>query len=285
MKRLRSSELLKKYGISLKKSLGQNILLDPNINRKMAGAAAVGPEDSVVEVGSGVGDLTEELARRAGRVLTIEIDPAFEPALRERFGENPRVTVFIGDALNRPVEELVEKFLPGAEKLKMVSNLPYYITSPILMHFLESGRRFVSLTVMAQREVAERIVATPGGKDYGILSVACQFYSRPYIVHRVSPKCFRPVPKVESAIVHLPLRTRLELTERERELFFEIVRSAFGQRRKKIINALASTGSPLFSDKERLREALESAGVSPDSRAEKLSVSRFKSLARHMSEA
>lgn len=276
----RSAELLKKYDIKLKKSLGQNLLLDPNINRKMADTAEVGPADSIVEVGSGIGDLTEILAERAQDVLTVEIDRSFEPALRERFCDYPRVKLVFGDILNQPVKELVDKFLPNARTLKMVSNLPFYITSPLLMHFLESEAHFVSLTVMVQKEVARRIVAAPGGKDYGILSIACQLYARPYVVHVVSPQCFRPKPKVYSAIMYLPTRETLPLSPQERAVFFAIVRAAFGQRRKKVINALANSEESPFKDKNQVLGLLEQSGISPDSRAETIPIDSFVRLAK-----
>lgn len=272
-----SFDLIRKYNIKLKKGLGQNLLLDPNINRKMADVAKVGPQDSVFEVGAGIGDLTQVLAQRAREVFTIEIDRSFEPALKERFADNPRVELFIGDVLNHSVEELVERFLPRAANLKMVSNLPYYITSPILSHFLESKADFTSLTVMVQREVAERIVAQPGTKDYGLLSIACQLYSDPYIAHIVSPHCFRPIPKVESAIVHLPIRC-VPLSETERNMFFKIVNAAFAQRRKKLINALSS-GNFLQFGREHLVEVLDKSDISPDARAETVSVKQFVRLA------
>ena len=160
----------------------------------------------------------------------------------------------------------------------MVSNLPYYITSPVLTHFLEGEARFDSLTVMVQREVAERIVATPGGKEYGLLSVMCQLYTRPYIAHIVSPNCFRPRPKVDSAIVHFPLRRDFVLEQDERELFSELAHAAFGQRRKKLINALSSLSGSLFPRKEDLRDLLLQCGIEPDSRAETVSVEKFVQL-------
>ena len=228
----------------------------------------------------GTGDLTELLAENAREVLAVEIDYGLEPLLRERFDENPRVRLFIGDALNHPVRELTDRFLPGAETLKMVSNLPYYITSPLLMSFLESDAGFVSLTVMVQKEVAERMVAGPGGKDYGLLAIACQLYARPYIVHIVSPNCFRPRPKVDSAIVHLPIRDDRELAPGERDAFFKIVRAAFGQRRKKIVNALASLSGSLLPGKEELAQFLEKGGIEPGSRAETVSIERFIRFAK-----
>lgn len=277
--KLRSAELLKKHNIRLKKTLGQNLLLDPNINRKMVDTAEVGPNDSIIEVGAGIGDLTEILAERAGEVLTVEIDRGFEPALRERFAGNPKVTLFMGDILNHPVRELVDRFLPAAQKLKMVSNLPYYITSPILMHFLESTAVFGSLTVMVQREVAERIVAEPGGKDYGLLSLACQFYARPRIVHVVSRKCFLPAPRVESAIMHLACRDTPPLSASQRDIFFEIINAAFGQRRKKLVNALTSAKHPMFRDRQWVAQLLHESKISPDCRAETVSPEDYVRLA------
>lgn len=274
-----TSDLLKKYNIRLKKSLGQNLLLDPNINRKMTEVAGLGPADIVFEVGAGTGELTELIAGRARTVLTVETDSRFEPLLHERFEQNSKVIIFIGDILKHPVKELVDRFLPEATALKMVSNLPYYITSPVLMHFLESEAEFVSLTVMIQKEVAERIVAEPGGKDYGILSIACQLYARPFVAHAVSANCFRPRPKVDSAIVHFPIRKDMELDPGERQLLFKIVRAAFGQRRKKLVNALAPLAGSALPGKEALPQLLEQCGIRPDSRAEIVPVEAFIRLA------
>jgi 16S rRNA (adenine1518-N6/adenine1519-N6)-dimethyltransferase len=276
--KLYSADLLKKYDIKLKKSLGQNLLLDPNVNRKMAEVADISEADSVFEVGAGIGDLTQVLAERAKEVFSIEIDRTFEPPLRERFGQNPKVKIFFGDVLNHTVKELVDEFLPDATSLKMVSNLPFYITSPVLMHFLESDVKFHSLTVMLQKEVAERIVAAPGGKEYGILSIACQLYTRPFIARTVSSTCFRPVPKVQPAIIHLPFREDIGLNPKERSLLFLIVNSAFRQRRKKIINALAAGDLPL--KKEQLMQLLVDTGISPDSRAEQVPVEQFIAFAK-----
>jgi 16S rRNA (adenine1518-N6/adenine1519-N6)-dimethyltransferase len=275
----RSIELLKKYDVRLKKSLGQNLLLDPNINRMMVEVAGIDRADTAFEVGAGIGDLTEVLAGRAAQVLTVEIDSRFEAPLQERFMDNPRVSFLIGDILSYPIRGLLDRYVPNAKNLKMVSNLPYYITSPILMHFLESDAEFVSLTVMVQKEVAERIVAVPGGKEYGILSIACQLYAEPYIAHTVSPKCFRPIPNVDSAIVHLPIREQSKLNTADRPMFFTIVSAAFGQRRKKIINALASFAGSLPGGKEHLQQLLLQSGIPPDSRAETIPVARFIHLA------
>jgi len=282
--KLRSADLIKKYNIRLKKGLGQNLLLDPNINRKMAEVAGIERDDSVFEVGAGIGDLTRVLADRAGEVLTIEIDESFEPPLRERFESDARVKIFFGDVLNHTARELVERFLPKAKTLRMISNLPYYITSPILMHFLESEVDFISHTVMVQREVAERIVAAPGGKVYGILSIACQLYACPYIAHLVSPGCFRPKPKVESAIVHFPIRREPLLNSEEREVFFKIVGAAFRQRRKKIVNALTPLYGTLLPLKEDVRGLLEPSGIQPDVRAETVPIEAFIDFAKRIAQ-
>lgn len=278
--KLRAAELLKEYNIKLKKSLGQNLLLDPNINRKMVEVAEVGPDDSVFEVGTGAGDLAELLSEKAREVLTVEIDYSLETLLRDRFADNPKVRLFCGDVLNHTVKEQIERFLQPPDTLKMVSNLPYYITSPLLMHFLESEAGFVSLTVMVQREVADRIVAEPGGKDYGILSIACQFHAKPYIVHTVSPNCFRPRPKVNSAIVHMQIRKDRGLDADEKDLFFKIVRAAFGQRRKKLLNSLTSIAGSTLPEKEALRALLLEGGIRPDTRAETVPVEDFIRLTR-----
>jgi 16S rRNA (adenine1518-N6/adenine1519-N6)-dimethyltransferase len=278
--KLSSAKLLKKYNIKLKKGLGQNLLLDPNINRKMVDVAEIGEGDSVFEVGTGAGELTELLAERARETLTVEIDYSLEPLLKERFGDNPKVRLFNGDVLNHTVAELVERFLPDADTIKMVSNLPYYITSPILMHFLESEVAIESLTVMVQKEVAERIVSEPDCREYGILSIACQLYARPIIVHRVSPNCFKPRPKVDSAVVHMPIRKDCGLARDERELFFTIVRGSFGQRRKKIINSLSSLLGAALPEKEELSDLMAACDIRPDSRAEVVPIQNFIRLTK-----
>ena len=278
--KLSSAELLKKHHIKLKKGLGQNLLLDPNINRKMADVAEIGSDDSVFEVGTGAGELTELLVERAREILTVEIDYSLEELLKERFGDNPKVRLFNGDILNHSVAELVERFLPDADSIKMVSNLPYYITSPILMHFLESEVAIESLTVMVQKEVAERIVSEPDCREYGILSIACQLYARPIIVHRVSPNCFKPRPKVDSAVVHMPIREDCGLVREERELFFTIVRGSFGQRRKKIINSLSSLLGTALPEKDSMAELMAACNIRPDSRAETVPVRDFIRLTK-----
>ena len=263
--------------IRLRKSLGQNILLDPNINRKMVEAAGVTESDLVVEVGAGHGGLTELLAQRAGTVFAVEIDHRFEPILKERFGASSNVIIFIGDVLNHDLRELLVSHLPHQGPLKMVSNLPYYITSPILEHFLESDLLFEMMVVMVQKEVAERLTAQPGSRDYGVLSLVAQFYAEIDKTRDVPRTCFRPVPDVDSAIVRFRCRRKTAVEGEEKELLFRVIRAGFGERRKMLKNALARSAE-LGISREGIDEALSAAGVCGDRRAETLDLDEFLRL-------
>ncbi|HNT89957.1 MAG TPA: 16S rRNA (adenine(1518)-N(6)/adenine(1519)-N(6))-dimethyltransferase RsmA, partial [Candidatus Hydrogenedentes bacterium] len=201
-------EKCRRYGIRFKKALGQNLLLDGNINRIMVDTAALSPEDDVIEVGAGLGALTTLLAERAGRVLAIEIDPTFMPCLEDQFGAMPHVRLFRGDVLNHDLKALIDEFLPGGERFKLVANLPYYITTPLLFHFLESPVFFARLVVMVQAEVGSRLVAPVGAEDYGVLGVASRIHAEVDIVHQVPRTCFAPRPKVDSCIVRFRCRQR-----------------------------------------------------------------------------
>lgn len=274
------AELWKKYGLRFKKSLGQNFLLDPNINRKMAEVAELGADDQVFEVGTGIGDLTTVLADRAGFVFTVEIDPSFGPLLWERFGDRSNVRLFIGDVLVYDLEEMVARYFDTARPIKLVANLPFYITSPILTAFLETSAPFHSLTVMVQREVADRLVAGPGSKDYSILTVTTRCYARASIARVVPPTAFKPRPKVDCAIVHLR-RQEPRVPSADRGWFFRVVKAAFGQRRKTLRNALAA--GPLAGiPKAEVCRALDAAGVIPERRAETLSFEEFEAVAQAM---
>ena len=263
--------------IRLRKSLGQNILSDPNINRKMVEAAGVAERDLVVEVGAGHGGLTELLAQRAGTVFAVEIDHRFEPILKERFGASSNVIIFIGDVLNHDLRELLVFQLPHQGPLKMVSNLPYYITSPILEHFLESDLLFEMMVVMVQKEVAERLTAQPGSRDYGVLSLVAQFYAEIDKTRDVPRTCFRPVPDVDSAIVRFRCRRKTAVEGEEKELLFRVIRAGFGERRKMLKNALARSAE-LGISREGIDEALSAAGVCGDRRAETLDLDEFLRL-------
>lgn len=271
------ADLWQKYGLRFKKSLGQNFLLDPNLNRKMAEVAGLSSADQVFEVGAGIGDLTAVLADAAGYVFTMEIDSTFAPVLWERFGDRPDVRIFIGDVLLYDACELVERYFDATRPIKLVANLPFYITSPILTMFLETAAPIHSLTVMVQREVGERLVAGPKTKPYSILTVTTRCYARASIARIVPATAFKPRPNVESAIVHLRRHDPL-IPAADRSWFFRVVKAAFGQRRKALRNAL--TAGPLAGlGKAEVRAALESAGIEPDRRAESLEFDEFAVLA------
>ena len=260
--------------VQTKKWLGQHFLRDMSVPPRIAEAAGLQPDDCVIEVGPGLAVLTEELARRLdparGRLVAVEVDSDLLPGLRERFSAQSQVSFVHGDVLDMPPEEL-----SAGRPYKVVANLPYYITSAILRHFLDAQHKPQSLTVMVQLEVAQRMAAKP--PNMGILSVAVQFYGEPQIAFRVPPGAFRPPPKVDSAVVHIrvygsddrPVQPTSEAS------FFRVVQAGFSQKRKQLVNTLASgLGLP----KDTARHILEGAGVSPDRRAETLSLAEWASL-------
>ena len=271
-------ELCHKYGIRFKKGLGQNLLLDDNINAIMVEAAGLGPQDSVVEVGSGLGALTRRLCRKAGRLLCVEIDPSFMPCLQDQFGTMSNVRLFRGDILNHSLGDLVNEYLPGATELKMVSNLPYYITTPILFHFLEAPVFFSRLVIMVQLEVGQRLVAAVNTSDYGVLTIAAALRAEVDLVHRVPATCFVPRPKVDSAIVRFRLRQPAPMPETEMRFVMRIVRAAFSQRRKTLRNGLTHSGA-FGAPKESVIEALESVGIDPGRRPQTVTVQDWIRLA------
>lgn len=273
-------DLIQQYGISFKKQLGQNLLLDDNINRIMVDAASLSPEDYVIEVGAGLGALTANLAERAGCVLSIEIDRAFMPVLEDRFRDKENVKLFRGDVLNHSLAKLIDEYLPGGTTYKMVSNLPYYITTPILFHFWEAPVRFERLVIMVQEEVARRMTAPVNDREYGVLSIASQLYGETSIVHFVPRTCFRPQPGVDSCIVRSVTRP-FPLDGVSAKFVMSVVRAAFTQRRKTLRNSLTKTGS-FGADKEAVEAAFDAAGIHPARRPQTLSLEEFASLAREI---
>jgi 16S rRNA (adenine1518-N6/adenine1519-N6)-dimethyltransferase len=272
-------DLVARYGIRLKKELGQNLLLDDNINRIMVEAAALTSEDDVVEVGAGLGALTRRLCDQAGRVLAVEIDMSFMPCLEEQFGARANVRLFRGDILNHDLEKLLDEFLPGGTSYKMVSNLPYYITTPILFHFFESPVRFTRLVVMLQEEVALRLGAAPGSADYGVLTLAAQQYAKVDIVHKVPRTCFSPRPKVDSCIVRFRTRETPLFPAVDALFLSRVVRTAFAQRRKTLRNSVAHPGN-FGLPRDALLQAMKEAGVDPAQRPQRLALDDFARLAR-----
>ncbi len=278
---MRLQDLCRTYNIRFKKALGQNLLLDDNINRIMVDAAALTDADDVLEVGAGLGALTSRLHPLAGRVLAVEIDPSFMPCLEDRFGDLSNVTLFRGDILNHEVDKLLDEFLPDwrDRRRKVVANLPYYITTPILFHFWESDVFFDRFVVMVQEEVAQRMVSVPGKSDYGVLSIAAQLYAETDLVHRVPASCFRPQPKVDSCIVRMRNRETPRYPDIAPKTLLKVVRAAFAQRRKTLRNALSNT--ELFGlDKNAILASIEAAGIDGGRRPQTLTSDEYATLAR-----
>ena len=274
-------EIQKKYKIRFKKGLGQNLLLDDNINRIMTSAASLTDEDGVIEVGAGLGALTGRLAAGAGRVLAIEIDGAFMPHLEETFGGEANIALFRGDVLNHEPAKLIKEYLPGFSSLKMISNLPYYITTPILFHFWESTVHFSRMVVMVQEEVAQRLVAATGAHDYGVLALAAQYYAEVDIVHKVPRTCFRPQPKVDSCIVRMRNRAQAPYPGISRRFLLTLIRTAFSKRRKILRNSVGN--SQAFSErKQEVSAAMVAAGIDETRRPQTLTLDEFAGLATEL---
>lgn len=278
-------QIIQAHGFKVRKSLGQNFLMDANIIEKIVQAGNVTEEDLVFEIGPGLGVLTRRIARSAGRALAVELDNNLLPILKETLAEYPNADVVHADALKVNFDQLAAErtegeFGPQGKAYKLIANLPYYITTPIIMHMLTSGFNLESLVVMMQKEVADRLQASPGGKEYGSLSVVVQYYTLPEIVTKVPRTVFYPAPDVDSAVIKLTRRPAPPVKLHSEENFFKVVRAAFGQRRKTLLNSL--TGSGLDS-KETWLELLSQTGIDPARRGETLSLEEFATLANAFS--
>lgn len=274
--------ILNRHGFRFTKSLGQNFLIDDNILKKIVGAANINSQDLVLEIGPGIGTLTRELAARARKVATVEIDKRLLSILEETLADFSNVTVIHGDILKINLTQLVHNLFDDLS-FKVVANLPYYITTPIIMGILERGVPFESITVLVQREVAERMVASPGNKDYGALSVAVQYYTVPRVVGKVPASVFIPPPKVDSMIITLEKRSEPSVHVEDRRLFFEIVHAAFAKRRKTLINNLMSAGGELKGwTRQEIEEVLNQCGIDPQRRGETLSFEEFAFIANRI---
>jgi 16S rRNA (adenine1518-N6/adenine1519-N6)-dimethyltransferase len=274
-------QLCSKYNIHFKRQLGQNLLMDDNINRIMADAANLTQEDDVIEVGAGLGALTKYLHPVAKRVLAIEIDFSFMPCLEDRFGDVDNVVLFRGDILNHQVEKLAAEFLPGGKRYHMLSNLPYYITTPILFHFWESLLPLQQMVVMVQEEVAMRLTAPVNTAEYGMLAMAARYYGEVDIVRRVSRTCFRPRPNVDSCIVRLRTRKSPLYADIDRGFLMRLMRTAFGQRRKTLRNSLTRSGK-FGVPRETVLEAMEAANIAPERRPQTMTLDEFARLGREI---
>ena len=269
-------DLIRRYDFRFRKKFGQNFLIDSHVLDKIADAAQIDPDDCVLEIGPGIGTLTQVLAERARHVVAVEIDPELIPILSETLKEYSNVTVIQGDILKQDIAEIAETY-NGGRPLNVTANLPYYITTPILMNLLESGAPVKSITVMVQKEVAERMQAGPGGKDYGALSLSVQFYAEPYLAANVPPNCFIPRPNVGSAVIRLTKRSEPPVRVRDWEFLFQLIRAAFNQRRKTLANAVSHAGVGQVT-RERAAGALKRLGLSETARGEELSLSEFAAL-------
>ncbi|GAB7387227.1 16S rRNA (adenine(1518)-N(6)/adenine(1519)-N(6)) -dimethyltransferase RsmA [Bacillaceae bacterium] len=278
----RTKEVLRRFAFSFKKSLGQNFLIDTNILHKIVAAADLNGEKGAIEIGPGIGALTEQLARACGKVVAVEIDERLLPILQETLRDYANVTVIHGDVLRLDLHRLIRDELPHAKGISVVANLPYYVTTPILLKLLQERLPLEQIVVMVQKEVAERIAANPGSKDYGSLSVAARYYTEPEIVCHVPRTVFIPQPNVDSAVIRLRIRERPLVTLCDEELFFRVVRASFAQRRKTLYNNLLHN---FFGkeNKERLHALLQEAQIDPGRRGETLSIEEFAELSNLIS--
>lgn len=268
--------LLAQHGFRFSKSMGQNFLIADWVPRDIASAAELDRGCAVLEIGPGIGPLTVELSRRAGRVAAVELDRALLPILAQTLADCPNVEVIPGDVMKLDLAALAAEKFPGMA-VKACANLPYNITTPVITRLLEAGC-FRSVTVMIQREVARRICAAPGDADCGAFSLFCQYHAECKLLFEVPPDCFLPAPKVTSAVVSLTPRSAPPV-EGEPEAIFAVVKAAFAQRRKTLLNALSSAYGSRFS-KEQLRQILSDCGLSETVRGERLGLADFAALAR-----
>lgn len=275
-------EIIQKYRFVFQKKFGQNFLIDTHVLDKIVEAAGIGPEDCVLEIGPGIGTMTQYLAEHARQVIAVEIDTKLIPILDETLAEYSNVTVINDDILKVDVAALAEEH-NGGRPIKVVANLPYYITTPIIMGLFEGNVPIDNITVMVQKEVADRMQVGPGSKDYGALSLAVQYYAEPYIVANVPPNCFLPRPGVGSAVIRLTRYKEPPVQVKDSGLMFKLVRASFNQRRKTLQNGL--NNSPEISyTKEQIIQAIESLGVSASVRGEALTLEQFAGLANYFTE-
>ena len=268
-------EILDKYGFEFSKALGQNFLIDGNILKNISKAGEITKEDLILEIGPGIGTLTEELALNAKKVVAVELDKNLLPILGETLKAYDNIEVVHGDILKLDLKELIDNKLEGGP-IKVVANLPYYITTPIIGKLLEEDFNIHSIIIMVQKEVADRIVATPNSKEYGALSLFINFYSHPQIILKVPKTVFMPQPRVDSAVVKLNIKD--ELPDVDRDLFFKVVKSAFNKRRKTLLNSLSS--GELGLEKEIIKNVLKEADIPFNIRAENLNIEDFIKISK-----
>ncbi|MDK2801548.1 MAG: rRNA (adenine1518-N6/adenine1519-N6)-dimethyltransferase [Clostridiales bacterium] len=274
-------EIIHKYGFRFNKNLGQNFLIDSNVLEKIIDAAEINEGTGVIEIGPGIGVLTQALAEKAGKVIAIEVDAHLIPILKETVGEYGNIKIIHDDALKINLKQIINSEFPNMN-VKIAANLPYYITTPIIMELLEKRLNIDSIVVMIQKEVAERMVAEPGEKEYGALSVVVQYFTRPQLITTVPPHCFMPQPKVDSTVIKLNVRKQPAVAVASEEQFFKVVKAAFGQRRKTLVNALSNSTSFKMS-KDEIKQILKKLNIQETQRGETLSIMQFAELANAIS--
>ena len=279
-----TTEVIKKYGFNFQKKFGQNFLIDANILEKIVDSAEVTKDDCVIEIGPGIGTMTQYLAEHAREVVAVEIDKNLIPILKETLSEYDNVTIINEDILKVDINKLAEE-KNGGRPIKVVANLPYYITTPIIMGLFESHVPLSSITIMVQKEVADRMQVGPGTKDYGALSLAVQYYAKPEIVVNVPPACFMPRPNVGSAVIRLTRFEEPPVKAQDEKKLFAIIRAAFNQRRKTLANALANglsyvdkEGKSIHVSRQEVCDALDQIGLSTTIRGEALTLEQFAHL-------
>lgn len=271
-------EILSESGFRFSKSLGQNFLIDERVLDSMIDAAAIDKNTNVLEIGPGFGTLTQRLCAAAKKVVSVEIDDSVIPVLSENTAEFDNLEIVHADIMKTDIAELIKEKFGEGEKVKVAANLPYYITTPIIMMLLEGGLPIDEIVIMIQKEVAQRLAAAPGTKEYGAISVAVNFYSVPQLITKVPRSSFIPQPKVESAVIALKMRKKPAVDVSDAKRYFTVVKAAFGQRRKTLPNALANSGA-FSKSKQEITELLSSLGIDANRRGETLSLDDFALIA------
>lgn len=279
---VRTKDILKKYGFSFKKSLGQNFLIDTNILKKIVSFANLDENSGAIEIGPGIGALTEQLARTSKKVVAFEIDQRLLPILNETLSPYPNVKIIHNDVLEADVAEVITEEFNEINDIMVVANLPYYVTTPIIMKLLEEHLPIRGIVCMLQKEVADRISAKPGTKEYGSLSIAVQYYTEAETVMIVPKTVFVPQPNVDSAVIRLTKRERPAVTVTDETFFFQVTRASFAQRRKTLLNNLTSQLPDGKQKKEVILQALSASGIDPARRGETLSLEEFGLLSNEL---
>ncbi|MBT2735300.1 16S rRNA (adenine(1518)-N(6)/adenine(1519)-N(6))-dimethyltransferase RsmA [Bacillus sp. ISL-7] len=279
---VRTKDILKKYGFSFKKSLGQNFLIDTNILKKIVSFANLTEDSGAIEIGPGIGALTEQLARTSKKVVAFEIDQRLLPILNDTLSPYPNVKIIHNDVLEADVAEVIREEFNDMDDIMVVANLPYYVTTPIIMKLLEEHLPIRGIVCMLQKEVADRISARPGTKDYGSLSIAVQYYTEAETVMIVPKTVFVPQPNVDSAVIRLTRREHPAVTVTDETFFFQVTRASFAQRRKTLLNNLTSQLPEGKQKKEDILYALSASGIDPARRGETLSLEEFGRLSEEL---